>query len=206
MLVKKLRNCLTDVFKTNKTLTEITTPKVSIKEPTLSFVNTVKANPSRFTFERFLPPEDTPVTSPTDPYHQAEIMYKTRRYCQKVRYRLYLDWYKFTDKELGTSYEITVVSSSVYGSHIPVKISFDSPNHITCNDDRLKFITQLEWLYIEEQLYLPYITRLKEIHNKKVTRKSLNNYRRLGRERKEREIINKSQREEYCNIYCKGED
>tara|TARA_R110000850_G_scaffold16574_1_gene51538 strand:- start:1044 stop:1607 length:564 start_codon:yes stop_codon:yes gene_type:complete len=185
------------VFKSAKTSAEITVPIETITEPILSFVNTVKTNPSRFTFKVVNGglPDRVPV------YHSYKYLVDKEGRCSTYKAILY----KFKDINSGDSYEILIFNYPfVCWGDISIEYS-DSTNLITCNDSRLKFITQLEWLYIEEQLYFPYITRLKEIHNKKVTRKSLNNYHKLGRERKEREIINKSQREEYCNIYCKGE-
>ena len=217
-MITKLIKSIISVFKGDEALTEITIPpktippKVSIAEPILSFVNTVKANPSRFTFEGVVNPKygrfELSTAYPPEP--------TTRKY-QADKYRRYYDLYKFTDLELGASYEMFIFNEEAYGEVGPnvragdaiIKLGISrhatQPNYITCRDERLRFITQLEWLYIEEQLYLSNLTRLAEIADKEAVRKDINQERKWARERIAIDKKNKSQREEYCNIYCKGD-
>ena len=170
-------------------------PKATVvAEPILSFINTVKVNPERFTFTGIIS------TSGGDERYIREF--------QDESYGHYWDAYRFTDIKLGKVYTLSVFNVKAYlrsnGRHNDKNYSCytTQPNYIRCSDNRLSFITQLEWLFIEEQLYLPYLERLQGIKDKKVLRKTLNNERKYKVEKVQRELVSKRQREEYCNLYC----
>ena len=192
-MMKRIINWVTSVL--NKREESFPLPEATVvAEPVLSFINTVKANPERFTFTGIIS------TSGGDERYIREF--------QDESYGHYWDAYKFTDTKLGTVYTIRVFNIEAYlrsnTRHNDKNFGGNTtqPNYIQCSDNRLSFITQLEWLFIEEQLYLPYLERLQGIKDKKVLRKTLNNERKYKVEKVQRELVSKRQREEYCNLYC----
>ena len=174
--------------------------KSSIAEPVLSFVNAVKNNPDRFSFEG--------VVNPNSKEGALGGCFDTRvRKYQADNYGAYTDLYKFTDKKLNQSYEMFIYNDEAHDNDYSHRGQYTTqPNYITYHDKRLSFITQQEWLFIEESLYLPYMDRMKEISDKKRLRKSINHERKMKKERKEWVENNKKQRQRYCDMYCEEED
>ena len=192
-MMKRIINWITSVLNKRGGVPPITAV-TTVAEPILSFINTVKVNPERFTFTGIIS------TSGGDERYIREF--------QDESYGHYWDAYRFTDIKLGKVYTLRVFNVKAYlGDNMRHNDknfggNTTQPNYIQCSDNRLSFITQLEWLFIEEQLYLPYLERLQGIKDKKVLRKTLNNERKYKVEKVQRELVSKRQREEYCNLYC----
>ena len=192
-MMKRVINWVTSVLNKRGGVPPITTV-TTVAEPILSFINTVKVNPERFTFTGIIS------TSGGDERYIREF--------QDESYGHYWDAYRFTDIKLGKVYTLRVFNVKAYlGDNTRhndknCRCNTTQPNYIQCSDNSLSFITQLEWLFIEEQLYLPYLERLQGIKDKKVLRKTLNNERKYKVEKVQRELVSKRQREEYCNLYC----
>jgi hypothetical protein len=192
-MMKRVINWMTSVLNKRDELAHL--PVVTtVAEPILSFVSAVKASPERFTFTGIV-----------------NTLGGDERYVRKFQdesYGHYWDAYRFTDIKLGKVYTLRVFNVKAYlGDNMRHNDknfggSTTQPNYLQCSDNRLSFITQLEWLFIEEQLYLPYLERLQVIKDKKVLRKTLNNERKYKVEKVQRELVSKRQREEYCNLYC----
>ena len=192
-MMKRIINWITSVLNKRGGVPPITAV-TTVAEPILSFINTVKVNPERFTFTGIIS------ASGGDERYIREF--------QDESYGHYWDAYRFTDIKLGKVYTLRVFNVKAYlgdntrHNNKNCRCNTTQPNYIQCSDNRLSFITQLEWLFIEEQLYLPYLERLQGIKDKKVLRKTLNNERKYKVEKVQRELVSKRQREEYCNLYC----
>lgn len=154
-----------------------------VAEPILSFVQTVNNDPKRFSFNGVISEYEA---TPNRPFR-----------CD--RKGQYTDLYVFTDKKLGLRYEIFVFNAEAFGTK---RNQFDTqPNYISCADKRLRFVTQREWLFIEQELYLPYLAgkeKLQQLLQEKQERSYNKKMVRLGKEREEQI---RRQREEYCNMY-----
>ncbi len=186
--IKGMKSVFTDVNE-KETRSEVT-EEAFVAEPILSFVNRVKNNPDRFSFEGVFNAR----------YLSGR---KAVRKYQADNYGAYADLYKFTDKKLNQSYEMFIYNDEAYNNDYSRRGQYTTqPNYITCHDKRLSFITQQEWLFIEDSLYLPYMDRMKEISDKKKLRKSINHERKRKKDWKSYEENNKKQRQEYCDMYC----
>ncbi len=183
-----------------------TVSAATVAEPILSFVNTVKANPERFTFEGVVNERYVPSCEPIGSRHLIdefvrEFQADNGGWCD--------DLYKFTDKELGISWEVLIFNWEHWvmkrSQSVVKRRHITQPNFITCNDEKVQFVTQLEWLFIEEQLYLPFLERNKALAEAK-QRRAGNNYERSCKKiQAQREVGLKAQREAYKKAYCKEE-
>ncbi len=187
--------------KSNIGFEKYTVSAATVAEPIFSFVNTVKANPERFTFEGVVNSRWA-----VDGENSCSSEEGGLRKFKDDNHGEYTDRYLFTDSKLELSWVILVYNEEAYSNGYSRAGRYPTqPNYLICNDEKARFVTQLEWLFIEEQLYLPFLKRREVLAEAKQRRDTKRHERSCKIARAFHEATLKAQRNAYKEAYCKEE-
>ncbi len=170
----------------------------NVAEPILSFVNTVKANPERFTFEGVVN------EGYVDPCELVGGRYLREDLIRKFQCSPSKDLFRLTDTDLGISWEVAVPTISEYYKKA-IRYPTTQPTLLSCLDETLSFIQVAEWVYIEKELYIPYLQKSLQIMDAQQRRETQNQLRRGRESRAAIQAREDKIREAYKEAYCKEE-